>query len=143
MRGALHQTHEQPQSERADTPKRVALERVEVSEGGCLATEECLNRLLRERREHQTGKVQLRLPAQGRNEREHEQPNEEKEDGVPDEVIVSIMKDLPEGYAKGRPDSTQPVEWEPERGEQRKDCDADPDDLSAGAWSLMAGAYRR
>jgi hypothetical protein len=41
--------------------------------------------------------------AQGRNHREHEKSNQEKEDGVSDEMIVGIVEDLAERHTKRGP----------------------------------------
>ncbi len=58
---------------------------------------------------------------QGGHEAEDERTDDEEEDGVTDEVIVGITKNLAKGNAKCRPYFAQPVKGKPEDCEQDED----------------------
>jgi hypothetical protein len=104
--------NDEPERERRKPTNGVSGKSVEIGEVGRRAANEGLNRLLRQRRYNKRRKIPVWSP-QRRNIGQEQQTDNQKKDGVSDEMIVRVAKDHVEWDAKRRPDLTKPVEREP------------------------------
>ncbi|WP_246039074.1 hypothetical protein [Dictyobacter alpinus] len=79
------------------------------------------------------------MAAERSDKREDQHPNNKKEDGMSNKMIMRIVENLAERDTKRRPHLTQPIKWEPENAEQGKDNPTvtQTKQRQAPPWALM------